>query len=115
MAGAFRRGQHDRPEDLAVASSAQRSRLRVSDNITFGRRWRGMNFTDQRMDGSEFRNCSLVNAVFDDVNLSGARLTNVNLAGLVIEDADIKGLTIFGYDVGAMVMERLRQEGRLPG
>jgi uncharacterized protein YjbI with pentapeptide repeats len=56
-----------------------------------------------------------VNAVFDDVNLAGARLTNVNLTGLVIEDANIKGLTIFGYDVEAMILERLRQDGRLPG
>jgi uncharacterized protein YjbI with pentapeptide repeats len=82
---------------------------------SFARSPRAMNFTDQRMDGSEFRNCSLVNAVFDDVNLAGARLTNVNLTGLVIEDANIKGLTIFGYDVEAMVLERLRQDGRLPG
>jgi len=36
-----------------------------------------MKFSDQRLDGSEFKNCSLANAVFDDVNLSGARLTNV--------------------------------------
>jgi uncharacterized protein YjbI with pentapeptide repeats len=56
-----------------------------------------------------------VNAVFDDVNLAGARLTNVNLTGLVIEDANIKGLTIFGYDVEAMILERLCQDGRLPG
>ncbi len=74
-----------------------------------------MNFTDQCMDGIEFRNCSLVNAVFDDVNLAGARLTNVNLTGLVIEDANIKGLTIFGYDVEALILERLRLDGHLPG
>ncbi len=70
-----------------------------------------MNFSDLRMDGAEFRNCSLAGAVFDDVNLSNARLTNVNLSGLVIENANITGLTIFGYDVEAWLSEQLRKDG----
>lgn len=70
-----------------------------------------MKFSDQRMDGSEFKNCSLANAVFDDVNLSGARLTNVNLTGLVIENANIKGLKLFGYDVETWIREQFRKDG----
>ena len=70
-----------------------------------------MKFLDQRMDGSEFTNCSLANAVFTDVNLSGARLTDVNLSGMVIENANIKGLKIFGYDVESWIREQLRKDG----
>ena len=70
-----------------------------------------MKVSDQRMDGSEFKNCSLANAVFDDVNLSGAKLTNVNLSGLTIENANIKGLKIFGYDVEDWIREQLRKDG----
>jgi uncharacterized protein YjbI with pentapeptide repeats len=73
--------------------------------------WHTMKFSDQRMDGSEFKNCSLANAIFDDVNLSGARLTNVNLSGLTIENANIKGLKIFGYDVESWIREQLRKDG----
>ncbi len=70
-----------------------------------------MKFSDQRMDGTEFKNCSLANAIFEDVNLSGARLTNVNLSGLIIENANIKGLKIFGYDVENWIREQLRKDG----
>lgn len=73
-----------------------------------------MMFADQQLDGSEFKNCSLSNAVFDDVNLSGARLTNVNLSGLTIENANIKGLKIFGYDVEGWIREQLRKDGCHP-
>jgi transcription elongation factor len=75
------------------------------------RNWRTMKFSNQRLDGSEFKNCSLVNVVFDDVNLSGAKLTNVNLSGLTIENANIKGLTIFGYDVESWIRDQLRKDG----
>jgi uncharacterized protein YjbI with pentapeptide repeats len=70
-----------------------------------------MKFSNQRMDGSEFRNCSLANAILDDLNLSGPKLTNVNLAGMVIENANIKGLKIFGYDIEASIREQLRKDG----
>jgi uncharacterized protein YjbI with pentapeptide repeats len=75
------------------------------------RNWHTMKFSDQRMDGCEFKNCSLANAVFDDVNLSGAKLTNVNLSDLIIENANIKGLKIFGYDVESWIREQLRKDG----
>jgi len=82
----------------------------LSDALLVGN-WHTMNFFDQRMDGSEFKNCSLANAVFDDVNLSGSKLTNVNLSGLTIENANIKGLKIFGYDVENWIREQLRKDG----
>lgn len=76
------------------------------------------------LDGIEFRDCSLGEAVFNDVNLgharfhnvnlAGARMDDVNLAGVMIDNANIRGLTIFGYDVGAMIAERLRQDGCHP-
>ena len=66
------------------------------------------------LDGIEFRDCSLGGAVFNDVNLGHARFHNVNLAGVMIDNANIRGLTIFGYDVGAMIAERLRQDGCHP-
>lgn len=70
-----------------------------------------MKFSDQRMDGCEFKNCSLANAIVHDVNLSGARLTNANLSGLIIENANIKGFNIFGYYVASMIREQLRKNG----
>jgi len=70
-----------------------------------------MKFSDQRLDGIEFRNCSLANAVFDDVNLAGTRLTNVNLSGVTVENANIKGLKIFGYDVETWIREQLSRDG----
>lgn len=70
-----------------------------------------MKFSDQRLDGVEFINCSMAKAVFDDVNLSGATMNNVNLSGLTIEDANIKGLKIFGYDVEAWIREQLGKDG----
>ena len=69
-----------------------------------------MNVSNQRLDGAEFRNCSMANAVFNDVNLSGARLTNVNLSGLTIENANIRGLKIFGYDVEAWIKTQLAND-----
>ena len=79
-----------------------------------------MNFSKQRMDGTEFRDCSLKNAVFDDVNLGGATLTNVNLAeakfsdvnlsGVTIENANITGMKIFGYDVETWIKEQLAKD-----
>jgi len=69
-----------------------------------------MNVSNQRLDGAEFRSCSMANAVFDDVNLSGARLTNVNLSGLTIENANIRGLKIFGYDVEAWIKTQLAND-----
>jgi hypothetical protein len=41
-------------------------------------------------------------------------MDDVNLAGVMIDNANIRGLTIFGYDVGAMIAERLRQDGCHP-
>lgn len=70
-----------------------------------------MNFSNQRLDRAEFRNCSLANAVFDDVNLTGAKLMNVNLSGLTIENANIKGLKIFGDDVEGWIKEQLAKDG----
>jgi tRNA (cytidine/uridine-2'-O-)-methyltransferase len=79
-------------------------------------------FERRRMEGASFRNVSLAGAVFDDVNLGGARFGNVNLAGAAFEDinlsgvtidnANIKGLRIFGYDVEAMIEERLERDCR---
>jgi uncharacterized protein YjbI with pentapeptide repeats len=63
------------------------------------------------MDGTEFRNCSLANALFDDVNLAGASLANVNLSGVTVENANIKGLKIFGYDVETWIKEQLAKDG----
>ena len=70
-----------------------------------------MLFTDKRMDGVRFTNCSLANATFDDVNLKNAKLSNVNLSGVTVENANIQGLKIFGYDVEAWIKEQLAKDG----
>jgi uncharacterized protein YjbI with pentapeptide repeats len=70
-----------------------------------------MLFSDKRMDGAKFMNCSLANATFDDVNLSNAKLSNVNLSSLTVENANIRGLKIFGYDVEAWIKEQLANDG----
>jgi len=102
---------HVRSGSLASKVTPEARSERHVLNIDLHKAWNTMKFSDQRMDGSEFRNCSLANAVFDDVNLSGARLTNVNLSGLVIENANIKGLKIFGHDVESWIREQLRKDG----
>jgi uncharacterized protein YjbI with pentapeptide repeats len=67
-------------------------------------------FERRRMDGAEFHDVSLANAIFENVNLSGARLENVNLSGVSIENANIKGLKIFGYDVAGWIKEQLDRD-----
>lgn len=70
-----------------------------------------MRFAHQRLEGVEFKDCWMANAVFDDVNLAGAILTNVNLSGVSIDDANVKGLKIFGYDVEAWLRSQLEKDG----
>ena len=79
-------------------------------------------FERRRMDGAEFRDVSLAQAIFDDVNLgearfgnvnlAGARFDDVNLSGVAIDNANIKGLRIFGYDIEALIEAQLDRDCR---
>jgi DNA-binding MarR family transcriptional regulator len=90
--------------------------------VKASRRWiMGQRIENQRLDGTEFNNCSMAEVTFDDVNLRGARFHNVNLAGATLDDvnlknmtivnANIEGLTIYGYDIHELLQPLLERDG----
>jgi len=88
---------------------------KVGRRLTMGQR-----IEKQRLDGTEFNDCSMAEVTFDDVNLKAARFHNVNLAGATLDDvnlknltitnANIEGLTIYGYDIRDLLQPLLERD-----
>ncbi len=99
------------------AADAPFPRVMLSRRRTMGER-----IENQRLDGTEYHNCSMTEVTFDDVNLKGARFHNVNLAGATLDDvnlsnltivnANVEGLTIYGYDIHALLQPLLERDSK---
>jgi DNA-binding MarR family transcriptional regulator len=91
--------------------------------VKASRRWTmGQRIEKQRLDGTEFNDCSMAEVTFDnvnlrdarfhDVNLAGATLDDVNLKNLTITNANIEGLTIYGYDIHELLQPLLERDDK---